>query len=314
MKSLEKIVLGACIAGITACKQDYSIVEQPEETLCVWTDSFDQPTQSQGADIIWVIDTSGSMSDDQNRLFLGIEAMMNALPAGDWRLNMISTDPTMVLYDQQFPLVPGDTLVDAQTMYSYMAKGTLEEGFAAIMTYIDQNPYAQTWMRDDAALLVVFVSDEEEQSFFGMTDAEAINEFEQWFDSLRFYNYAASIVHFPKADSLCNPSDIDVGERYIQVTKDYNGVVIDICSEDWSPGVEDASENLSLLDSWPLKYTPDEYTVTVFVESKLYPSSKWEYDEGENTVFFNEVPTWGSHVDVSYNINEKTYTECPSQK
>lgn len=315
MKTLEKIVATAFISGIVSCNQDYGVVEQPEETICVWTDSLDQPLQSYGVDILWVIDASGSMSDDQDRLLLGIEAMMNALPATGWRLNMVSADPTMLLYDQQFPLVPGDTIDDARSMYTMMVKGGLEEGFDAVMTYVDQNTYAQTWMRNTASLLIVFVSDEEEQSFYGVTDTVAIATFESWLDATRYSKYVASIVHLPQEQSpLCTVYSQDVGDRYIQVTNDYNGVIIDICSEDWTAGVEDASKELTLFDSWPLTYTPQEGTVRVFVNEAVYPESKWDYDAEKNIVLFKEIPDSGSHIDVSYNIDKSTYpeTECPS--
>lgn len=314
--SLEKIVAGTLISGIPeimSCTPDYAVVEQPEET-CIWTDALDQPLLTDGVDILWIIDTSGSMYDDQDRLLTGIDTMMNALPTTSWRLNMISADPTMVIYDQQFPLVPGNTIADAWSMYTLMSKGPLEEGFAAAMTYIDQNSYAKTWMRNTATLLIVFVSDEEEQSFYGVTDAVAISTFETWFDATRYSRYIASIVHLSEDQSLCEVNSIDVGDRYIEVTNNYNGVIIDICSEDWSSGVEDVSEELTLYDSWPLTYTPQEGTLAVFVNDAVYPESKWVHDAEQNIVLFKEIPDYGSHIDISYNIDKSTYpeTECPS--
>ena len=47
-------------------------------------------------------------------------------------------------------------------MYNTMQRGGMEEGFDAAYDYIVNNPYSSTWMRPDAALLIVFVSDEEE--------------------------------------------------------------------------------------------------------------------------------------------------------
>ncbi len=64
-------------------KVEEIIVEEiTEEVIAenIWVDSFYQPIISNGIDIIWVIDGSGSMTDDKERLLLGIEAMMNSLP------------------------------------------------------------------------------------------------------------------------------------------------------------------------------------------------------------------------------------------
>ncbi len=77
---------------------------------------------------------------------------------------MMSNDPTSAAIESQFPLVPGDTIEDAIDMYNMMGRGGREEGFDAAYEYIENNSYAQTWLRHDAALPVVFVSDEEEQS------------------------------------------------------------------------------------------------------------------------------------------------------
>ena len=45
----------------------------------IWVDSFEQPVISNGVDIIWVIDGSGSMNDDRVRVHQGITDMMQNL-------------------------------------------------------------------------------------------------------------------------------------------------------------------------------------------------------------------------------------------
>ena len=60
----------------------YIEVEIPGETEYgeIWVDSFTQPQSVDGVDILWIIDTSGSMNQYDPELMAGIEAMMNALP------------------------------------------------------------------------------------------------------------------------------------------------------------------------------------------------------------------------------------------
>ena len=62
---------------------------------------------------------------------------------------MISNSPPNVLNDKQFPLVPGDTVADAQTMYNKMSTGTYEMGFDALEEYLFYNTYVSQWMRTD---------------------------------------------------------------------------------------------------------------------------------------------------------------------
>ena len=68
----------------------------------VWVDSFTQPFSVNGVDILWVIDTSGSMNRYDANLMLGIDAMLNALPPSGWRLAMTSNDPNRAAIEQQF--------------------------------------------------------------------------------------------------------------------------------------------------------------------------------------------------------------------
>ena len=114
MKLGHKIVsLIMAFFMVTGCSPDYGIVtngtsetvyvevevpvyvetEVPSDPGEIWIDSFIQPMSVDGVDILWVIDTSGSMNIYDDELLAGIEAMMNALPASGWRLAMTSNDP-----------------------------------------------------------------------------------------------------------------------------------------------------------------------------------------------------------------------------
>ena len=143
----------------------------------------------------------------------GIEAMMEALPESGWRLAMMSNDPMRAVAEAQFPLVPGDDIADAIDMYNLMGRGGMEEGFDAAYEYLVNNSYASTWLRPDAALLVVFVSDEEEQSNDHMIN---VADWTTWLSNQRGGSaFMSSIVNVEQADSICTspPSIIDVGER-----------------------------------------------------------------------------------------------------
>jgi len=258
----------------------------------IWVDHFYQPNLTDGVDILWAIDDSCSMSNDTPLLMAGIGAMMGALPASGWRLNMtlITVGPAMAV--AQFPLVPGDDEADAINMYNNLLFGGWEAGFDSVMAYIDQNPYASTWMRPSASLLVVFVSDED--------DSSQINtqEFLDWYTSLRQTVYLASIVNLVKADSLCNTSNYMAGNKYIEATDALEGIVIDICSEDWSAGVEDASTQIIPHEEWTLSRIPVASTIKVFVDGIVWED--WTWDEPTNTVYFDVVPDGGALVEIGY--------------
>jgi hypothetical protein len=286
----------------------YIEIEVPSEPMGdIWVDSFNQPQSVDGVDILWVIDTSGSMHRYDPELLLGIEAMLSALPAAGWRLAMTSNDPSKAAIETQFPLVPGDDINDAIDMYNAMGRGGLEKGFDAVYEYVVNNPYAATWMRNDAALLVVFVSDEEDQSNQYMIN---VSDFTSWYGSLRGGNstYVSSIVNVAAVDSVCPtaPAAINIGDRYMDVTNYFSGIIVDICAADWSAGVTDASVMIEPHEEWPLTYPAVGSTIRVFIDTILQPNTDWTYDVVTNSVLFNVIPPGGSHVEIGYIIDPAT--------
>ena len=272
----------------------------------IWVDSFTQPNTVDGIDILWVIDTSGSMHRYDAQLMAGISTMLGALPPTSWRLAMISNDPMRAVTESQFPLVPGDDVLDAEAMYSSMARGGFEEGFDAVYEYIVNNSYSGTWMRPDAGLLVVFVSDEQEQSNDHFVDEY---DFISWYGSLRGGSvFLASIVNQEPTESLCDTwvSSIDVGTRYMDATNAFGGNIIDICADDWTAGVADAAASVEPHESWTLSHTAIPESVRVFMNGALVDSgiTTWSYSEIDNTVYFHTIPSGSTLVEIGYRYYE----------
>jgi hypothetical protein len=278
-------------------------VGTPTEEVEIWVDSFTQTNSVNGVDILWVIDTSGSMNAHDAQLLLGIDTMLNALPVSGWRLVMIPADHRLAETESQFPLVPGDGIAEAEDMYSLMQRGSREEGFDSVYAYIVNNPYAATWMRPDAALLVVFVSDEDEQSSNYLPGSL---EFISWYTSQRLGNvFVSSIINVDLSYSVClvPPPVSEIGMEYMTATSYFSGVIVDICTEDWSPGVADAAVQIEPIEKIVLTKTPVTETIRVFIDTQ--PSSEWYYVESENAVYFTVVPSGGSLVEVGYVVFEE---------
>lgn len=264
----------------------------------IWVDSFEQPNATAGVDVIWVIDPSGSMNSHRTRLLAGIADMMSAMPAVSWRLTIISADPRTSVNDADFPLLPGDGASDATAEYTNSVTGAYERGFEAVYEYIENNPMAASWMREDASLLIVFVSDEEEQStgVFPM-----VSDFTDWLDEKRSSVFVASIVNHDPAISTCNSSPLNVGNRYMDAANYYSGQILDICSEDWSGGVVDAANGAVPYSSYPLSHVP-LYTenIVVFVDGVVYHDAYWDYVPASNRIDFILEPPGGSLVEIAY--------------
>lgn len=274
----------------------------------IWVDSFIQPSSANGVDILWVIDPSGSMNSHQTRLLNGIDTMMQALPLSGWRLAIIPSDYRFSETESQFPLVPGDTYQMAEDMYLQSKQGGYEAGFDAVYGYMVHNQYSNTWMRHDAALLIVFVSDEPEQS---NQYASSSSDFIFWISTMRSNVYVASIVNIDPPETLCNHTGNHTGYKYIDVANHFNGNVVDICSEDWTAGVADAANQIEPHEEWALTHVPaDPNHIYVFLDGVPQASTDgmdvfWHYDSITNSVVFDKVPQGQVLVEIAYYYEEE---------
>lgn len=264
----------------------------------VWVDSFVQPSQTEGYDILWVIDRSGSMTNHDPELLAGIEAMLTSLPLDTgWRLGIISTDEDEALSNNTFPLVPGDDINDATAALNALSAGTYygpagERGFESVYTYMELGAYSTSWMRQSAALLIVFVSDEDEQSW-----EWTASEFYNWISTKRSRVLISSIVGLD--ESTCAD---EVGQAYLDVTSMASGVEIDICSADWTPGVAEASKPFEPIEHIQLSEYPIESSIIVLYDGVEQLPSAWSYDSATNTIYFTPIPNDGVLVEVAYSI------------
>ena len=273
------------------------IVEVPNE-FPIWSQTYIQPSVGNGVDILWVVDPSGSMNSNWAQVVLGVEQMILALPTNaNWRLEIITADEYRARLIQSFPILPGDSLMVAQEHLLNNVVGFTEEGLDAVKTFMSQNQDAQQWMRPDAALLIVFVSDENDYS------SQTSSSFISWLQFQRDVIYVTSIVNIDPIISLCpndyNPN-LDVGIKYIDVANHFNGTVLDICETDWSAGVAQAIQQVNSINEINLDYTPVglDY-IDVFVDNVLWPY--WTWDEPNNKIIFSVIPQEGSIITVSYN-------------
>jgi len=269
----------------------------------IWIDSFDQVGAFDEIDILWVIDKSCSMIAHNASLLDGVGAMMNNLPTDvNWRLKMITAGGSShIVQPTTFPLTRGDSAADALDMLNALPADGYEKGFDAAKNYISTDAYAQTWMRPDASMLIVFVSDEEEQSTMTVSD------FTTWYENRRQSVYMASIVNVNAADSVCAspPYVNNIGLRYMEATDYFSGNVIDICEDDWATAVEEATNEIEPYESYRLTHIPYTDTIVVFADGSLYHD--WHFDEADNKVYFDILPAEGVHVEVGYEVKEYSY-------
>ncbi len=287
------------VIGTTETEIVTEVVEVEPE-IEIWVESFTQVGAFDEMDILWVIDQSCSMDIHHAQLLNGVESMMNNLPGDvNWRLKMITAgNHSWLVQSTMFPLTRGDDIDDALDMLNNLPYDGGEAGFGAVQNYVNNDAYAKTWMRPDAALLTVFVSDEPEQSGIAPLD------FVWWYESQRDSVFAASIVNVPASESVCSiaPGGLLVGQQYIDATNLLGGTVVDICNPDWATAVEDATQEIEPFEDWQLLHKPYESTIVVFVENE--PFADWYYKKSENRIYFDVMPMEGELVEIAYAIEE----------
>jgi len=207
----------------------------------------------------------------------------------------------ITLQTTTFPLTRGDTATDALDMLNALPSDGYERGFDAVKNYVTADAYASTWLRPDASMLVVFVSDEEEQSTM------TVNDFAMWYENLRNGVYMASIVNVETADSVCAnpPYSSMIGSRYMEATDYFAGNIIDICEEDWGTAVEEATNQIEPYEEYMLTHIPYKDTVVVFADGIMYID--WHFDEADNKVYFDTLPDEGVHIEIGYEVKEYSY-------
>jgi hypothetical protein len=172
-------------------------------------------------DVLVVLDTSGSMSDD-TLIHFGLAQIPETLDnhASDWQLALITADATTSYMWEVSPTDPDPEWAVMEGINYLLSSGShLEEGIDAALTFAADNP---SWLRPNAVTLLVLVSDEDDQSEVDPNELPSI-----WPTSLE----VVVVVGLKEADR--NPEEdpnykcsADTGSRYLQIAQRQ----VDICT------------------------------------------------------------------------------------
>ncbi|MEQ1502814.1 MAG: hypothetical protein ABMB14_11320 [Myxococcota bacterium] len=225
-------------------------------------------------DVLWTIDNSGSMFDEQDALAANFPVFINYFVGSglDYHIGVTSTDIDNPGNGRSGQLrnVSGLTFIEPNTaspevIFSSMARmGTngsgTEKGLGATFTALElkKDTTNAGFYRDEASIHTVLISDERDQ-----TQANLITqaEFVEWYDGLK-----------PEADersfsSIVTMSGIDKGTAYLNTTASIGGIVWDITDDDWSEVLERLGIQASgLKREYFLSQRPVAGTIDVHVE------------------------------------------------
>jgi len=290
---------------MVTCVTDYSVITNPDvivqdtsikrETKVV-VEYFVQPDKPENLDVLFVIDTSCSMSDNFENVSIGLDLLRGDIEnlTYDYQIGMINSS----LREQYF-VGPFDT--DSTTLDIFMAPYFLaidnNEKLFTSMYQFTSTPEGLSFLRPNVDKLYVFISDEAEQSVIPVT------MFKDWMDE-----YHSEVQHDVVVIGISDTSseecrqffylDEDDENRFLIFANYYNKMIIDICG-DFQLALADSSFLLNPITYKNLDETPIEDSIVVYKDGEI--QQDWYYLESTNTVYFEFEIEPSSVVKIGYN-------------
>ncbi len=244
------------LPGLWGCDDDVELIEAfiPKEMIDQW-----YQTEQSMIDVLWVIDNSGSMMEEQNKLAANFDKFIHTLTKAkvDYHVGVITTDTnskTQVGILQGNPrVIKKSDMGDAAAISAFAqnvkvgVKGSAQEkGMEAAKLLLEKenikcldntgkNP-AGCFLRPEAALFIIFVSDEDDQSF------GEIEWYWRFFKQLKVLGndnlviisavVAIDISKCRKAQG--STGNEEQGDRYVKLAEVSNFEAADLCDENYN--------------------------------------------------------------------------------
>jgi hypothetical protein len=270
------------------------------------TDEFEQEGITT-ADILFVIDNSGSMGIWQTALSDNFNSFISvfAITGVDYQIAVITTDNATfrgpILTDATPDLETAFTDQAVAGTYGSSYEKGLQFAEAATSSGGDASP-SSSFLRIDAKLIIIFVSDEKDWS--PKSDAEYVSHFNSLKTSDSLIVTHAVVGDAPSGCSVTTSSwtDADYGEGYIEVSALTGGEFVSICSSDWGADLESLAQDSILNTSFELSDIPFEESIIVEVDGVSV--TDWTYDILENSINFegSYIPPTESIIEINYSI------------
>ena len=265
-------------------------------------DMFEQPIQGL-SDILFVVDKSGSMNTDLERVIANFGVFVSTMVNldSDFHVAFVVRDDGCIngseLYiDSTFS--ESGAVSTVETMIGANEGGNTERGFMLAEAALNETGPGgcnEGFLRDGAELHIVGVSDEPEQS---------INTWSHYVTLFQSYkrNPDDVVIHAVGGDYPSGCGDNQPYTGFYEASVATGGQFLSICASDWASHLSALAEASSaLLDSFALTTQPVQETITVRVDG-VTRTLGWGYDEPTNSVEFDSdhIPDGGASVEIAY--------------
>jgi len=336
-------VVGCSESQLRAQYEEPQFFDQPD-TLgpTSWIDEFQQRTVPQ-SDILFVVDSSCSMSDEQEELASNFDAFIQSFvdTTLDYHIGVVEGDLAPNTPSQWGILreYGGERWIDPDTpnkveAFNALANvgangdGSCEMGLsashAALTFQSSIGGPNEGFYREDALLSIIVVSDEPDRyadgGLFDVCGGMTPNEYIPWFlydvkgptasDSLFF---TGIIGDRPNGCDTANNSASE-GTGYWDVIDNVGGNFLSICSTDWSVFLTELGlEAAGMKRVFYLRRIPMEGTLEVTIDDQVADPATWTYDRITNSVTFpiEFIPAELSVVKATYELVEDVGAQPP---
>lgn len=273
------------------------------------SDVFQQGAAEVPADILWVVDNSASMREEQETVFGQIESFISALRLSgvDYHIGVLTTD---VSDEALAGVLVGDVLTPetadvAAALLEQVNVGTRgnrsEQPLAAVRAALENVDNAQL-TRSDARLDMIVLSDEDDHSPDPVDDYLLDLEASEGKGGYRVSSIAGGLPE--GCASLA--AQAEAGPRLYEAANSSDGLFESICEEDFA-GIMASLGLLAagMVDRFPLSDIPELSSLEVRVDDVFIhqrPHDGWQYDPADNAIVFDgyAIPRPGQGIEVRY--------------
>ena len=288
---------------------------------------FNNNNSERFVDVLFVVDNSTSMTEEQNKLGDRLDAFIGSLSQVDWQIGITSTDVSNGSFGAKGSLLTLDgtsskilkaTTPNYNTIFknSVVRNETLdcqttavcpsnnEQPLRASMMAMDKRATANAgFFRENADLVIVILSDEDEMSS-GPAEATSADQVIAHFKSIwgEEKKLSAFAIIVEPGDSVCYSDQYLTAGTYGDYAADLvlktGGVTGSICDTDYSDSLSKIGENVNqLLNYIVLKKDPDVEGMDLVI-SPYDADLTWKVKGRRIT--FNKTPAEGTRIDVVY--------------
>ena len=257
------------------------------------------------SDIIFLIDRSCSMNDDANRLSSNFSQFITNLNSftTNWRVMVVTQDSgcnhsgiltsSSPNYAQRFT-----DAVNPLSWHNLSSPNSYTEALltpaAAAVEQTDPGECNDGFMRPNAMLHIVMVSDEPEQSPTAWSDL--VTQIMNKKGNASLTRLSAIAGDYPNGCSTA-----DAGTGYYEAVNYTGGAFLSICSTGWNGYMQNLAEVSTSQGTFGLSGSPVEGTISVKVNGSMVQADRWTYESGTNAVVFNwGIPEGGDTIEITY--------------